>query len=79
MWRQIHRDVNRGTNRSIFVDLEKSFWNIAAQYEQTTRLTRLRIHDILLWLHKLADRDEAVEAGRRIRKNPAASWARMVS
>ena len=61
-WATIHRDLTRNCRE--FAELEEWFADLAAAVTDSASLTRLRIHDILLWgdLHK--DRRAMQQKGR---------------
>jgi Family of unknown function (DUF6308) len=62
LWQVIHRDVRRPA----FADLEDRF-GAYADSKGEVALTRLRIHDILLWLHRQpSQRASALRCGDRL-------------
>lgn len=63
-WATIHRDLQE--QAGAFEELEGWFWERAQQMEgwpASRQLSRLRIHDILLWCDAVGQRAEAHEAG----------------
>jgi hypothetical protein len=61
-WPAIHRDLNEAPAE--FADLERRFATLAAA-NGGVALTRLRIHDVLLWCDASSVTDAARKAGRR--------------
>jgi hypothetical protein len=72
-WGVIHRDLLKG--EAEFAALERDFWSVAKDQEgwpRPRRLSRLRIHDILLWCEAIpGERREAALEGERFIKRAA--------
>lgn len=64
-WRSIHRDLVATVDA--WGTLEGAFVR-EARARKGVPLTRLRLHDILLWTQAVGDWDECREAGRRLRR-----------
>lgn len=63
-WRRIYDDV---TGQAVeFEHLEQEFAAMAAQ-RNAPPLTRLRLHDILLWLHVTGEDVDAIKAGKELK------------
>ncbi|HZJ26138.1 MAG TPA: DUF6308 family protein [Acidimicrobiia bacterium] len=60
-WQQIHQDLNEFAEE--FESIEWMFGRTADDH-RGVRLTRLRIHDIVLWCHATRQTDIATELGR---------------
>jgi hypothetical protein len=64
IWLQPHRDLTRHVEA--YTSLEAWFEHFASKHDGM-RLTRLRIHDILLWTKmNKTDYQEAIKSGKRI-------------
>lgn len=64
-WAEIHDDLRAHPDPNAWASLEDRFSEAAARLHGV-RLTRLRLHDILLWTWVSGDRDAACAAGRAI-------------
>lgn len=62
-WVTIHQELHEHANE--FQHLEEWFASLAHE-QGDVRLTRLRIHDILLWGHEHGDRDKMISQGLEI-------------
>lgn len=68
LWGVVHRELTR--NEEQFGALERTFAELATE-DHDVRLTRLRLHDVLLWLTASGRWRHAVERGRA-----TAEWQR---
>jgi hypothetical protein len=64
-WTTIHQDLKNQVER--FRELEEWFAEFTARQNPSgVPLTRLRLHDILLWCHAVGQRELAAEAGQAL-------------
>ena len=69
LWGVVHRQLR--ANAAEFAALERTFAELMNEAEGDVRLTRLRLHDILLWLRAARKWNHAVGHGQA-----TAEWAR---
>jgi hypothetical protein len=72
-WRQIYMDLVQQSAQ--FMELEAWSAALVAKYSNCRSLTRLRIHDILLWLSATGQKAEAIKSGDSFLKT-GMTWAR---
>lgn len=66
-WLRIHDDLT--SQPEAWADLEGAFAQTVSRREGCVSLTRLRLHDILLWLHATDRMDEARRQGQALRED----------